>query len=228
MKNLLLLLIGLIPVTFIFAQDCKMYFPAEEGTQIEITNFDKKDKVVGSSIQKITDKEINGDDVTLTVSQETYDKKGEQVMEGDFTVSCHDGKFYMDMRNFLNDETMSAYKDMEIEVDATDMVFPSEMSVGEQLPDASITVTINSGGMTMFTMKVWITNRKLEAREQITTSAGSFDCLKMSYDMETKMMIKVQSKAVQWIAEDVGMVRSETYNKNGKLEGYSVLTSLKN
>ncbi|MCB2219244.1 MAG: hypothetical protein KQI35_02530 [Bacteroidetes bacterium] len=228
MKKLLFILTGFISVSFVFAQDCKMYFPADEGTQIEITNYDKKDKVVGSSVQKIADKETSGDDVTLTVSQETFDKKGEKIMEGDFTVSCHDGKFYMDMRNFLDSEAMAAYKDMEVEVDATDMVFPSEMSVGDKLPDASITVTINSSGMTMFTMKVWVTNRMVEAREQITTSAGTFDCLKMSYDTETKMMIKVQSKAVQWIAEGVGMVRSESYNKNGKLEGYSVLTALKN
>jgi hypothetical protein len=45
--------------------------------------------------------------------------------------------------------------------------------------------------------------------------------------METKMMVKVQAKTTQWIAEDIGMVRTENYNKKGKLQGYTVLTSIK-
>jgi len=106
------------------------------------------------------------------------------------------------------------------------MIFPSDLSVGDELPDASITVSIKSSGVNMFTMTVWITNRKVEAREEMTTPAGTFDCFKMSYDIETKMMVKVQSKAVQWFTEDVGMVKSESYNKNGKLVGYSLLTDL--
>ncbi len=226
MKKLIFLITVLISGLVVAAQDCTMYFPVQEGTQIEITNYDKKDKVTGSSIQKIIEKDESDGNLDLTVATETFDKKGEKVMDGQFDVRCEDGKFYMDMRNFLDSESMEAYKDMDVEVDASDMVFPPGMAPGDELPDASITLKIGSGGTTMFTMTIWITNRKVEGREEITTSAGTFDCLKMSYDIETKMMVKVQSKAVQWIAEDVGMVKSETYNKNGKLQGYSLLTGL--
>jgi hypothetical protein len=203
-----------------------MFYPLEEGSEIEITNYDKKDKVTGSSKQKVVGKEVNDGDVILRVQSQTFDKKGEMLMEGEFSVSCEGGKFYMDMRNFLDPQSMAAYEDMEIEVDSKDMIFPSDLSVGDELPDASITVSIKSSGVNMFTMTVWITNRKVEAREEMTTPAGTFDCFKMSYDIETKMMVKVQSKAVQWFTEDVGMVKSESYNKNGKLVGYSLLTDL--
>jgi hypothetical protein len=36
-------------------------------------------------------------------------------------------------------------------------------------------------------------------------------------------MVDINTKGVEYIAEDVGAVRSETYNKNGKLTGYSEL-----
>jgi hypothetical protein len=39
-------------------------------------------------------------------------------------------------------------------------------------------------------------------------------------------MIDFNSKGIEWIARDVGAVRSETYNKNGKLTGYTELIKL--
>ena len=39
-------------------------------------------------------------------------------------------------------------------------------------------------------------------------------------------MIDIQTKGIEWIARDVGAVRSEMYNKNGKLTGYSELVRL--
>lgn len=222
----LLILTGLFIGMSLVGQDCTMFFPNEEGTVMEITNYDKKDKVTGSSVQKIVEKSEDDGGLTITVENETYDKKGELVMDGEFVVSCKDGKFYMDMRNFLDEQQLAAYENMEVEVDATDMEFPSNLKAGDKLPDASITVSISSSGAAIMRMTVWITNRVVEANENITTPAGSFDCLKMSYDIETKMVVKVQAKAVQWIAEDVGMVKSESFNKNGKLQGYALLTRL--
>lgn len=40
-------------------------------------------------------------------------------------------------------------------------------------------------------------------------------------------MFTVAAKSTEWIAKKVGIVRSETYDKNGKLTGYMVLTSMK-
>jgi len=77
-------------------------------------------------------------------------------------------------------------------------------------------------------MNVWITNRKVEAIEDITTPAGTFTCYKISSDVETKMMMKISIKSVEWYAKNVGTVRTESYNNNGKLTGYTLLTDFKN
>ncbi len=209
-----------------FAQDCRMYFPIIEGTEMEINNYDHKEKLTGSTLQKISRIEEEGNNMTIHVDHKSFDKKGEQLMEGEFEVRCVDGTFYMDMRNMLDDEALSAYENMEIEVDANDLAFPSDMDVGGTLPDADITVGITTGGVKMFSMTIFVTNRKVEAKENITTPAGTFECYKVSFDVETKLMVKILSKTVQWIAEEIGMVRSESYNKKGKLQGYSELTKL--
>ena len=81
--------------------------------------------------------------------------------------------------------------------------------------------------MTIMNMSVSITNRKVEAVENITTPAGTFECYKITYDVATKMMINVKMKATEWYAKNVGMVKSESYTSDGKLAGSTLLTGLK-
>jgi hypothetical protein len=213
---------------YLSAQKCQSYFPVDEGREMEISSYNSKDKLTGTSVQKILKKESNGDNLSVTVGHQSFDEKGKELGKGEFIVRCENGIFYLDMRNYLDDQTMAAYENMEIEVQAKDMEFPNNFDVGQTLPDASIDLKVKADGeMVMLTVTVNITNRKVESKETISTAAGEFECFKMTFDIETKMMIKVQAKVVEWVAKDVGMVRSETYNNNGKLQGYSVLTGLK-
>lgn len=204
-----------------------MLYPVKEGTEIEYKDYDAKDKLTGSSIQKITKVVEDGNNLTIGVDYQGFDKKGENLLNGNFEVRCVDGTFYMDMKNLLDAATLSAYKDMEVEVNAHDLAYPTDMKAGTKLPDADISVSISSGGVKMFTMTVFVTNRLVEAIESITTPAGTFECYKTSFDTETKMMVKVQAKTTQWMAEGVGMVRTENFNQKGKPKGFTVLTSIK-
>ncbi len=220
----LLLFIGF--VFSISGQDCNMLYPLKDGTVIEYQDFDAKDKLTGSSIQTISKVVEDGDNISVGIDYQGFDKKGENLLNGNFEVRCVDGTFYMDMKNMLDAATLSAYEGMEVEVNSNDLAYPSDMNAGTQLPDADITVGISSNGVKMFTMTVFVTNRLVEAIEDITTPAGTFECYKTSFDMETKMMVKVQAKSTQWIAEDIGMVRTENYNKKGKLQGYTILSKI--
>ncbi|HAH58211.1 MAG TPA: hypothetical protein DCL86_08700, partial [Bacteroidales bacterium] len=110
-----------------------------------------------------------------------------------------------------------------VTVDASDLAFPSRMEVGQTLPDGSVSMKV-SGGMAMLNMTVNIINRKVEAFESITVPAGTFDCYKITYDTDVKSIVKVTTTTAEWIAKNVGMVRSETYDKKGKLTGYTVLS----
>jgi hypothetical protein len=86
-------------------------------------------------------------------------------------------------------------------------------------------MTISNQGVKMMTMTVVVTNRKVEAVENITVPAGTYECYKITYDIESKMMFKVQTKAVEWYSMNIGLVKSETYDQKGKLAGSSELKS---
>ena len=226
-------LFGFLTILFftsyiVSAQDCIFYYPDIEGAQVELTHYDNKDKITGQSEQEVIAIEKEGSNVRAIIRNKYFDQKDEFVFENEMEVNCKDGVFYIDMDNYLNEQALAGFKDMEMEIKGDNLQFPPGMKVGDILNDGTVTLSFSTPGMSMMNMSTTIKNRKVEAIENITTPAGTFKCYKISYDIETDtFMKKVTSKAIQWYSENVGLVRTESYNKNGKLDSYSVLTGLK-
>ena len=78
--------------------------------------------------------------------------------------------------------------------------------------------------MTFMTMTFAVKNRKVEKKEKLTVGAGTYDAYKITYDMDFKMLFKKSIKVAQWVVNGVGMIKSETYNSKGELEGSSEMT----
>ncbi|MBL7903518.1 MAG: hypothetical protein JNL22_00720 [Bacteroidales bacterium] len=228
MKHLLLLALSSFLTVSLLAQDCEGYFPAKGGTFIETKNYDAKGKLTGTSQQTILSVDQIPGGLSLKVKSESLDSKDKLQYSQELGMRCENGVFYMDMKNFLDPNTMSGFKDMEVSVDGIDLEYPSVLQIGQTLKDGDIQMKFMSGGMSIMTMSVRMFNRKVEALESITTPAGTFECYKLTYDMEIKSMIKMTVKATQWVARNVGAVKTESFDKNGKLVGYSLLTAFRN
>ncbi len=219
------LIIALVISQFVNAQSCNAYFPFEENATFEITNYNKKGKaesIVKHEVGRLND---SGTALEAEVKMTTSDGKGKDVMESEYNIRCENGTYYMDMSAMLS-QGLEAYKDMEMEMSGDALEFPETLEVGQELKDGTTEMKISANGLKMMTMKYEMTNRKVEALEKITTPAGTFECYKITYDFEFKMMVKKKSKVVLWMAKDIGMVRSENYSAKGKLENYSELTKL--
>ena len=200
---------------------CSKYYPLTEGATFQITSYDKKGKkqsVVDYSISNVTNE-------TATFNTTIYDAKGEEVTTTNYNVTCKDDAISIDFNSLMSPELFAQYKDMEMDVTGTNIEIPNNLSVGQTLKDADMVMTIKMGGMNM-KMNMKIFDRKVEDKKSITTSAGTFDCYGISYTTEFKMGIKQTNMAKDWIAEGVGMVKSESFNKNGKLIAYSELTKI--
>ena len=209
------------------AQDCPMYFPDQVGSVREMRSYDQRDRLTSITRQEIIDKTVSGNDVRVKVRTTSYDNDENEILTGDLEIVCEDGVFSFDLRDYLDPNTLAAYEDMGIEITADNLVYPASLSVGDQLPDGELQMVVKSGQTTILTLILTISNRKIEEIENITTDAGTFSCYKISYDISTKAgFITTSGSAVEWIADGVGLVRNETYNRRGRLTGYSVLTAL--
>lgn len=222
--------IGLITLIILFsynvkAQDCKAYIPYEKGTTTELTNYDKKGKALSVTSQQLTNVVEEGSATTFTLHQifEDLDKDNDRI-ETDVTYKCIDGDFFIDMGGYFDQSQMEAYKDMEVKVSMDEIDIPSSYKVGQKLKDGSVKMEVIGAPMPI-NMTVNIINRLVAAEEERTTPAGSFRCVKITQDIETKAFMKMTLSSIEWHAEGVGLVRSETYKK-GKLIAYSELTKI--
>lgn len=205
-----------------------MYFPDKAGTIREIINFDKKDKITGSNTQEVISRDVSGASASVTYKSNTYDKNGNVLSEYDITINCKDGVFNFDMRDFFDKTMLQAYQGMEVEMKGDIIAYPGGLKAGDKLDDASINIIVKSNGIVFSNITITISDRIVGATESITTSAGTFSCDKISYNIQTKTrMMTINSKAAEWISEGVGMVKTESYDKSGKLMAYSLLTKLK-
>ncbi len=213
-------------VISIYAQECEIYKDYKEGTSVKMVHYDKKDKSTGYTVTTVKEKKSIPGGVSLLFHQQ-YDNNDDYTFESEFEVRCENGDILVDMGKMLDPNTMTAYENMEFDVKADDLSIPKNASPGDQLNDGAITVSVDTGTPVTVSITVTISDRKVESREKLTTPAGTFDCLKITYDMETKIgFMKVRSSAAEYFNSKNGVIKSESFNKKGKLTGYSVVEEI--
>lgn len=206
---------------------CNAYFPMKPGASFETTHYNEKDKVTSMVTTTVLDKAREENSVTVTASCKVTDAKGKESSTYAYDVTCGPDEFKMDMRAFASSMTqMQGMENIEFKMESEDMRFPKTSSVGTTLPDAHMKMTGTMNGMTIMNTSITITNRKVTSQEDMTTPAGTFSCIVVEEDSETKTMgMTIKSHTKSWYSIGVGMVRSE-YTSNGKPGGYSILTKL--
>jgi hypothetical protein len=223
MKKSILFLIAIFFAAQVISQDCGVYHPTKVGTKLSYTYYQKPNKPESTSSMTIINKENTANGLKLDVSGVASDKNGKETLNFAYSAWCDGETFLIDMKSSLS--TMSVNDLSNYKIESTNLQFPKNMVAGQKLPDASIALTIDGPVKTGITSS--LTNRKVEGFETITTSAGSFECVKISYEYNSKVMfIKTSGKVIEWYALNVGMVKTETYDSKGKLIGTNLLTSL--
>ncbi len=215
------LFVWLLIIPIVGNAQCNPFFNLKNERKWEITNYNASKKLVSRQVNTVKSLEEKGDGWTATINMQSFNKKDKLDLEKDLEMTCEDGVIKLDMSRFFPEEMMAGFKDMNLNFETENLEMPSELEVGTTLNDASITVT----GDIPFSMETNITDREVVAQESITTPAGTFDCYKITYNIEVKTMMTMEMKAVEWVAKDVGMVKSESFGRNGELSGTSLLTS---
>jgi hypothetical protein len=228
MKSFLkLLFLGLLislPFENMAQTECNPYFVLKKGKKWTTSNYNAKDKYEGKQSFEILDLSESGNNLTAKVMLMSYDKKDELQMEKEIEFVCEDGVIKMDMSQYLPQETMESFKDMEIDMELEDLEIPRNLEVGQYLDEGSVTATI-SGPMKMkFSVKM--TDRKVMDKETLVVPAGTYETYKINSIIKFDAMgMERETKNVEWIAKEVGAVRTESYDKKGKLASYTVLTA---
>jgi hypothetical protein len=221
------------------AAGCASLIIFHKGATIEGKDYDTTGKEKSSSVTTVKNIRSEGNETIADLSMSMRSMQGGKERNDTLIMSykCDGKRLMMDLGGFLNN--FSALKGVAVEGKALE--FPLELSVGQELPAASVSANIDAGRMKMKTTTSYV-NRKVEKKESITTAAGTWSCYKIVCNIETTIdagndeigkkmaeMMKGKSPSISagmWFAPGFGVIRTEFY-KNKRLDSRSEITSFK-
>ncbi|HVG15351.1 MAG TPA: hypothetical protein VM935_10330 [Chitinophagaceae bacterium] len=198
--------------------------------EVQITIYNANKNVAGIQTWKVSNVSKQGTGFQSTVHSVFVDEKGKEIAKSEGMYKCDGSKLMADMRMSLPQDQLQQNK-MDAKLNDSYIEYPSLLSVGMALPDASVNMEMNNNGMPS-TVQYEMKNRKVVGKETITSDAGTWEAYKISYDglMRIKMAgigVPVNMQINEWFVPNFGVVKSETFSKKGKMKGYSLLTKFK-
>ena len=222
-----------------FAQSCATMLLFKENSSITTTSYDANAKALSSSIHTVTKVSKEGETIISKSKVENSVKKSATTTE--FTVRCEKDKLKVDMSSMIPVQSVPGMENIQVTVSGDAMEIPTVITVGQSLPDGFASVEMTNAGTRMGNMRYAVKNRKVEAKETITTPAGSFVCYKISSEFNSTTMMQMpgmpggampamvmNGKIIQWFSFELGAdVKTENYGTDGKLTGYMLITEVK-
>lgn len=223
MKKIILLIVAIFMVTVTLSAQ-NIFFSTKEGQKLIYATMDDKGKVNGYSQQTISKVTGSGKNFSISYIHQMLDnnqKTINQTPEATYTINVVDNVMEMDMKSFSapGTEGMAVVTGDKIRI-------PSSLKPGDKLEDVKMAITINMG--IKIVTDIIIKQRECLAIEEITVPAGKYKCHKLTETSSTTVMKGTTTmKILTWYAPNVGMIKNETYDSNGKLVSSNVLHSIK-
>jgi hypothetical protein len=209
----------------VLGQDCKNYYFLQNGKTVEMTIYNKMGEANGRQVYTISGVGSSGGMTSGTINSEMFDKKGKSMAKATSVMKCNGGVLMIDMKLMLPQQQQEQLGKTEAKAENVYIEYPSQMNVGDQLKDGTLHIDMAPGNIAQ-SLDMTVSNRKVEAKESVTTSAGTWDCVKISYKSKLVMKtagigIPINIEGIEWYAPGFGVVK--TQSKYGSTE----ITSIK-
>lgn len=229
MKFIFLTLVFLVSIVInnnSWIQDCGQMDYLAKGNSWVLTQYNKLSKVTGHTDYTILDERTVDGNREWDIKTVMKDKKEEELSSATATAICDGEKIMLDFQQVMQSTAaMESMEGMETEIEGDDIGYPFDMKEGMELEDVSVSIKASSGGVQLVKVDTKIKDRIIEAKETITTPAGEFETFKIVQTSVVEMgFIKSETSSIDWYAPGFGIVKSEYYNKRGKLTGSSEIT----
>lgn len=224
MKQSILLLILVFSINTIFSQNCEDISPYKKDMYLEYTNYNKKGKEKSKEKHNITNVSNDNGSLVIDISSVYDDKKNATPQK--YQLRCKNGDFYIDMSNYMSHQSENQEGSIEIKATGDFLEFPDNMKSGDILGEGNIDLSIGEDNAVAIA-NMTISNRNILENTSLTTPAGTFEAYKMSFDyLFTIGFIKIRGKGIEWYVKGIGIVKSESYTKKGKLRWSRELTKI--
>lgn len=215
MKRIILSFSLVFATLSLFAQDCQSFYYLQANKTIEMTIVNRKGKIDGVMTYNVGDIKKDASGISSTIHSEMVNEKGKSLSKSVVNMKCDGGELKMDMTVFIPAAQQEQLGNIDATANAVYLAYPSSLSEGEKLPDGHINMDMKQNGGINSSVTMDITDRKVEGKETVTTTAGSWECYKISYKSKivTKIAgigIPIKIEGIEWFAPGFGIVKTST------------------
>ncbi|WP_160114684.1 hypothetical protein [Aquimarina sp. AU474] len=211
------------------AQQCNAVPFMKKGAILEYTDYNKKGKAQNTTKHETLSISGSNDVLEAVIKATVTDLKKKDPFSTEYKANCNKGLFSIDMLRFFSLDQLAQHdkSNISLKLDGDVLEFPGGMKPGDALNDGTLSIKVNSDSFTLVTLTFKVFNREIVGEESITTPAGTYKCQKVTFDFESKFgILNIKGKGVEWYYNDAVVVRSESYNKKGKMIAYHELTGI--
>ena len=218
---------------------CDHPFGLRAGQNLEYQLLDAKGKITSTWRYRV-----------LSISQDSSGKKSKRVVttsvrlksgqydignrvleQQDLTYRCRRDTVYTDGLTEINYEGMKSFRDRIKTYKGTALAWPLQPQSGSALPPGGAMVQVSSPSVAIAKVETTLRQRKIGAGlVEVTVPAGTFSCYTVESQRElataarADLVLKNIGREVDYYTPAVGIIKTEYYDKGGKLVQSRVLS----
>ncbi|AEV97070.1 hypothetical protein Niako_0687 [Niastella koreensis GR20-10] len=216
---------------------CNKLIFFEPGAEIITKSYDGAGKEISCQFTKIVSVKNEGGMTVAYAEASDTTRANNHVSNMKYSYKCDGKTIYFDMASMLRAHA----QDPNATIEASMVEYPIAVSAGQTLPDATGTMSFERKGKKT-NMKYRYKERKVDGKEKVTTPAGSWDCYKISNQVDVEvdfpgmsdkakqmmqtMTNQMKSTGITWFSPDFGIVKFELF-QNAKLVSRTEIISVK-
>lgn len=232
MKKMLLAIVALLACHTMQAQ----YFCTTQGTELHYVNYDEAGQSLSNATVTVYNvvKNASGESaqyLAKIVTNKTKNNTSYTLYNWNYdgnVTTCQEDLMYgpyiksdSDPAKYDSKARQAMAEELKLKGDNS-FTIKKHASAGESIPDRTYSLISN-----MLKNEINISGAAYMGEEKVSTTAGKFDCIKISYLKRTKIVLKTETvRVTEWYAEGIGLVKSESYNTKGKPDGKTILVKI--
>ncbi|HRN57275.1 MAG TPA: hypothetical protein PLL71_12530 [Agriterribacter sp.] len=212
MRDLLSALALILLCSTAEGQTCASFYLLQHNKTIAFEVYDRKGNLNGSILYKTSGQQVKGSAVTATLYTTLLNKAGNVVNKDVSDIKCSSGTLMMDMNLFLPQQQTEQFNKAQAKVKNAFLEYPAAMQTGDLLKDGTYHMEIDNNGVKQI-LKMHIHNRTVTGTEKISTKAGAWDCVTISYQVTLNIQtgpisIPLNFEATEWFAPGFGIIKT--------------------
>lgn len=232
MKKMLLAIVALLVCHTMQAQ----YFCTTQGTELHYVNYDEAGQSLSNETVTVYNvvKNASGESaqyLAKIVTNKTKNNTSYTLYNWNYdgnVTTCQEDLMYgpyiksdSDPAKYDSKARQAMAEELKLKGDNS-FTIKKHASAGESIPDRTYSLIFN-----MLKNEINISGAAYMGEEKVSTTAGKFDCIKISYLKRTKIVLKTETvRVTEWYAEGIGLVKSESYNTKGEPDGKTILVKI--